>query len=268
MGDPFDIPLWARVHEGAVKYGEISEEPHVVPSASQTSACIRQQVYNGRRVPRTNPTPVRSQKNMAQGALMEDYWFEVYEQAGFQVQRHPPAHPLTDDLAVIPGSCDGILDGDTVLELKNLGAWSYISFIQKGLKEAEVSYYYQVQAYMHAYGMSKAILHAGVADPSGTVWIWQRIKKQEGRMPDFWLEEIPFDYLAYEQASRWAKDVDFYANKNPDIPMAQVPRTWHEGQLVDPAGMLANNKFPCAYCGWAQACIKDGTASLLGGGAR
>ncbi len=261
--DPNTIKIWDRVYQGVLDWRarQDAEHPHVVPSASATASCVKQNVYAGRRIPRTNEVPVQSIIKMEGGVRMEGFWYEVLELAGFGVQAHPDETAYEAGIPdKIPGTPDGIMGLDNVLldevvlELKNLGVWGYANFVQKGLKEAEYGYYAQVQSYMHSHGLGRAVLIAGMADSSAMKWIWMKIKKQDEPPPPFWIEVVDYDPAAFKQAQESARTVDYFVT-NPDIPMANVPKIWNEGAILDPALIAADGKMPCGYCGWAELCI-------------
>jgi hypothetical protein len=244
------------VYDGVRRFREIQdEEPHVVPSASGTAACVKQNVYTGRRVPRTNEVPVQSIIKMDGGVRMEDFWFDVLHLANFDLESHPESIPYEEGIPdLIPGAADG-LTPEYIVELKNLGVWGYIGFVQKGLKDSDYGYYAQVQAYMHDYKRERAVLLAGMADSSAVKWVWQKIKRQDSIPPPFWLEIVDYDPDALKRAQESARTVDYFVRAT-DIPMKDVPRIWHEGSIVDPASVAEAGKMPCGYCGWLQACLK------------
>ncbi len=256
--DPDTVAIWDRVYQGVLDWRarQDSEHPHVVPSASATASCVKQNVYAGRRTPRSNEVPVQSIIKMEGGVLMESFWYDVLAMAGFDVTQHPEEIEYEAGIPdKIPGTPDGLLMGDSmVLELKNLGVWGYANFVQKGLKEAEYGYYAQVQSYMHSHGMPRAVLIAGMADSSAMKWIWMKIKKQDEPPPPFWIEIVDYDPTAFKQAQESARTVDYFVT-NKDIPMTNVPKIWHEGAILDPALVAADGKMPCGYCGWAELCI-------------
>ncbi len=258
--DPDTLEIWDRVYEGVLAWRarQDKDNPHVVPSASATASCVKQNVYAGRRIPRTNEVPVQSIIKMEGGVRMEGFWYEVLEMAGFDIVRHPEETAYEAGIPdKIPGTPDGVLRSPgrgMVLELKNLGVWGYANFVQKGLKEAEYGYYAQVQAYMHSHGLERAVLLAGMADSSAMKWIWMKIKKQEEPPPPFWIEVVDYDHAAFKQAQESARTVDYFVT-NTDIPMTNVPKIWNEGAILDPALIAADGKMPCGYCGWAEACI-------------
>lgn len=260
--DPDTIKIWDRVYQGVLDWRACQDEenPHVVPSASGTASCVKQNVYAGRRIERTDEVPVQSIIKMEGGVLMEGFWYGVLEKAGFNVTAHPDETPYEAGIPdKIPGTPDGIIlieetGASMVLELKNMGVWGYANFVQKGLKEGEYGYYAQVQSYMHSHGMPKAVLLAGMADSSAMKWIWMKIKKQDEPPPPFWIEIVDYDPDAFKQAQESARTVDYFVT-NKDIPMADVPRIWHEGAILDPGLIADGGKMPCGYCGWAKLCI-------------
>lgn len=252
--------IYDRVYTAADAMQD-EEEAHAVPSPSGIYGCIRQQWFQGKRIPRTNRIPVRSYKKMQAGKRIEPFWREVYERAEFEVVEYPERIPVWSGLS--SGEPDGKLI-DTLsdplmqygLELKDLGIWSYFNMLDKGLKEGLPEYWYQVQDYLEAQGLPLAIVHAGMADASAVVWFWQKIKKREGRPPDFLIEVVPFSPSDYYWSKQRAEEVKFLV-ENEDDP-AKV-RTDYEGKTLNPAKVIKSKKtFPCGYCGHLEACLKVG----------
>ena len=226
-------------------------EGHEVPSPSSVFRCRRALWYTGRRIPRSNRLAPRSIKTMEQGKLMEPFWHSVYARAGFTVLTlaggsRIPVGPMT-------GEFDGLLvdtDGERyLLELKNMGAWSYMKTVMEGVQAAEPDYYYQMQQYMAGAGLTRTIFHAGMADASATVWLWQKIKKMPDRPPDFHIEIVPLVQSEWRRAEERALEI-IALNALDTLPRADFDP--HEG------------KFPCGsednpYCGHRSLCIRGAT---------
>lgn len=226
-------------------------EGHEVPSPSSVYKCRRQLWYTGKQLPRTNRIPPRSIKTMQRGKSIESFWHSVYANAGFTVLTLAGGSRI--DVGPMTGEFDGLLiDKETgeryLLELKDMGVWGYIRTVQDGVQAAEPDYYAQIQQYMAGAGVTKCIFHAGQADPSATVWIWQKIKKLPGRPPDFHVEVVEFAPSEWHQAEARADEV--IALLQVDTPPAAD---------FDPL----EGKFPCGsdeqpYCGWRDLCLRGG----------
>ena len=134
-------------------------EPHDVPSPSGIASCRLRQWFDGKRIPRSNRIPAASIKKMQYGKAIEEFWRTAYERLGFSLLGSLSRVPIGQHMT---GEGDGILvamkdiklDGVTIpsgrsylLELKDLGLWSYLSFYQKGAEEGLPEYWAQVQCF-------------------------------------------------------------------------------------------------------------------------
>lgn len=255
--------FYLHVH-GAADTLQDDNEVRYAPSPSGISACRLRQWFQGKGLTPTNRVPVESAKNMAQGTAIEGWWREVYTRAGFDVvspMQRPPegsmgamrSHGGDGLLYVATHDCATALGlpvgSKLLLELKNFGAWSLFDFIDNGLEKGHPSYWMQTQSYLHGYGLDYAIFHAGVADPSGTKWIWKRIKKRPIEdFPPFWMEVVKKDSGTVMDALSRADDVRWHIDNVHDrIPI--------ELRDYDPVALLPEGKFPCGYCPYADACI-------------
>jgi len=227
-------------------------EAHDVPSPSSVWKCRKALWYIGKRIPRSNRIPVRSIKTMERGKQAESFWHRVFAKAGFTVLILAGGSRI--DIGSMTGEFDAFLiDKETgeryILELKDMGGWGYMKAVQEGIQSAEPDYYAQVQQYMAGFGLSKCIFVAGLADPSTTVWLWQKIKKLPGRPPDFHVEVI--DFVPSEWAKAEARADEVIALLQVDTPPAPD---------FDPL----EGKFPCGsdeqpYCGHRDICLGRAT---------
>lgn len=251
--------FYLDIHKAAETMQDDWEEWHV-PSPSGIASCRLRQWFMGQGVPRSDRVPVESIKKMESGRVIEDFWRTVYTRAGFHVVS--PTPPLTVGTMKSKGG-DGILyvAGNTtlglpqgaaaLLELKDLGAWSYTDFIKHGLQQSSPDYWMQVQVYMHGYGLKYCVFHAGMADASGTKWIWQRIKKEPDPIPPFWLEVIPYDPSVALAAITRAAEVT-WARENFPAEGGRIPIELRD---FDSPTLVRQHKYPCGWCGWATACV-------------
>lgn len=260
--------FYIHVHKAAESLQDVSDGPRHTPSPSGIMSCRLRQWFQGKDYPRTNRIPVDSLKNMAQGTAIESFWRDTYSAAGFHLV-YPPPPVVVGDMVSRGG--DGILYVATkeaaamvglpigtpmLLELKNFGAWSYFDFIDNGIEKGHPDYWVQVQTYMEGYGLDYCVFHAGMADPSGTKWIWKRIKKRTEDIPPFWMEVIRREpdvaLKAVERAAevRWA--IDNIADR---VPI--------ELRDFDPTVLLPTKAWPCGYCGWADACVGKPAENIL-----
>ena len=133
-----------------------------------------------------------------------------------------------------------------VVEVKRLGVWSYLDLVERGVELSHPSYYAQVQLYMHALDIDKALLVAIAADPTATRWVSERIKKRTAP-PPLWVEEIEYDVSEtvglIRRARRQGQLID-----DMTLTMADVPRDYNP----------LSDKFPCDYCQWQTKCITAG----------
>lgn len=254
--------FYIHVH-GAAERMQDDWERRYVPSPSGIGACRLQQWFNGSGVERTNRVPVDSMKKMESGTAIEGFWREVYTRAGFLVVSPTPPLAIgamrskggdgilfveTDDCAKAIGMPKG---ASLLLELKDFGSWSYMDFVQKGCQEAMPDYWAQVQAYLYGFDREYCILHAGMADVSSTKFIWRRIRKYEGDPPPFWIEIIKRDDSVTLASIERAGDVrNAIDNITDRVPV--------ELRDYDAPKLVMDNKFPCGWCGWKEACLNAG----------
>lgn len=269
-----------RVLDALTRYRD-DEEPHDVPSPSGIADCFRKQVMNRRGIPKSNPDKPAWFKKQEQGKLVEPFWHEVFDRAEFDVADLTN----TERILIAGGPMTGIGDRllrdrldeipfqiPMLLELKDLGMFTFFSFMQKGLREGLPYYYYQVQGYMEAYDVPLAVVFAGQADASACTFWWRtrmtctrtgkrkqhdhtcadKYHGDEQIWPDPFVVEVvqraPADFAWAQQR---AKDVVYYAD-NP-IPLKDVPRDY------DPAYEKWKGKTsPCTYCPQKDNCLEAG----------
>ena len=261
--------FYAHVHEAAEGMQDEGEERHV-PSPSTVSSCRLRQWFQGTGFPRTDRIPVDSLKKMESGRVIEDFWREVYTRAGFLVVS--PTPPVEVGTMKSKGG-DGILfierqdtaellseavgerldvGASLLLELKDLGAWSYMDLAKSGVKEGLPDYWMQVQSYLQAYGRNYCIFHAGMADASGTKFIWKRIRGKEmgDYVPPFLVEVIKREPADVMEALNRATEVRWNID-NPRGTRVPIEIADYDSTKLYPQG-----KYPCGYCGWGKLCVE------------
>lgn len=229
---------------------------HGVPSPSGVAHCRFQQWCNGTGVPRTNPVPPQSIKKMESGTAIEPFWRDIYSRAGLQWSELPK---LEDVGPFKQGQGDGKLTvtmpglpwpvgTSLLLELKDLGVWTYFNAVEKGLRDGLPDYYAQVQVYLGLYGMNQAIFHAGQADASAVTYVWRRIKRRSGMAPPFYLEVVEFNPEVFGDMMDRADDVKYHVSQHTEPPLHLRD---YDVKKLGPAGT-----FPCGYCGWLDYCLE------------
>ena len=246
--------LRARIDAAGEILGE--GEYHPVPSPSGIMHCLRQQTYSGLRVPKTNRPPIRSLKRMESGSAIESWWAEVYNTAGFTVMKLDGGSRVSTPAG--SGEFDRLLIDNTtgeklLLELKDMDAWTFLNILDKGVQGGDENYWGQVQCYLDSeeaksLGITRVIFHVGQAGPSSLAWIWKKIKKREGRPPDYIVEVIEKDYDTVLVAKARATKVSDALEREVILMREYNPR---------------DGKFPCGdeetpYCSWRELCLKDG----------
>jgi hypothetical protein len=247
----------------AIESFQDEEPPHDVPSPSGVYGCIRQQVFVGRRIPRTNRIPAQSIKKMEAGRGIESFWQRALKKAGFtwaalgRIQVGDVMTGEGDGLVFSLGDKD--FSNTTMLtEFKDMGLWPYLYCIDGQFMEKHLEYYFQVQSYMEAYNFDRCLFIAGPADYSGAKWAWSKIKRKTTDLPPFYVRVIERNPEAFKWANERAKLVKSYLDSVEDAPfvltewLAKVPRE------ADPA----NEQYPCTYCGWAEDCLKIGGTTI------
>ena len=232
---------------------------HGVPSPSGVASCRLQQWFNGRGIPRTNPVPPASVKKMESGTAAEPFWRDIYTRAGFAwtplSRLRGNARPFADGqgdgkLFVVNPALPWPVGTALLLELKDLGVWTYLDAVEKGLKDGLPDYYTQVQVYLGLYGLKQAIFHAGQADASAVTFVWKRIKKHEGMPPPFHAEVVDFDAEFFSKTLDRATDVEFSLRTMDVVPLHL--------RDYDVFKLAPQGKYPCGYCGWMDKCLEAG----------
>lgn len=238
------------------------ESSHATPSPSGIHGCRLKQWFGGKDVPKSNRIPPASFKKMETGRHIEGFWREVMDAAGLDWEPCPESAPhgnyrdgsgdgfvtvRTEDAAEATGFPVGT---KLLLELKDLGVWSYDNYIQEGSLGRDITgYHHQTQAYLEKYGLPACILLGGQADNSSVTFNWSRMRKREGEAPPFWLEIIYPDATMAAKDNAIAAEVGYYID-NYDEPPSELK----DFEPLD-------GKFPCgsetkAYCGWRDLCLK------------
>ena len=234
---------------------------HGVPSPSGVASCRLQQWFNGRGYPRSNPVPAASVKKMQSGTLIESFWRDIYNRAGFAWSPLPQlagkAGPFAAGqgdgrLTVVQPTLPWPIGTQLLLELKDLGVWTYFDAIDKGLKDGLPDYYAQVQVYMGLYDFRQAIFHAGQADASSVTYVWRRIKRREGSPPAFHAEVVDFDAEHYSRMLDRAEDVSHH------LDPVRVPHIPLHLRDYDVFKLAPADKYPCGYCSWQKTCLDAG----------
>jgi hypothetical protein len=249
-------------------------DPHPAGSPSSVYSCLRRQWYRATGAEETNLPSLASLKKMESGTAIEGYWHKVYEGSGFRVSRPEERLPINNEEGewLTDGAVDGILESEedpdfkVLLELKDLGYYSYRDVVKKGVKVGAPEYYTQVQLYMDAAltaGLTTiplCIFHAGMADLSGSRFIWERIhKEEEGSLPNIYIEVIEQD----KEWLRWAK------NRIATLILLMAPDNGVPAREYDPVtlGRERVSAYPCGrierpYCPFIERCINDGGMTI------
>jgi len=245
------------------------EDPHATPSPSQIHGCRLKMWFGGRGIAKTNRIPPASFKKMETGRHIEGFWREVIDAAGFDwepcpdsIERGPWKGGIGDGILTIreqdAADAMGLPVGTKgLLELKDLGVWSFDNYITEGSQGRDIKgYYHQAQTYLDFYSeshdLSFAILLGGQADNSSVTFNWKRMRKREGEPPPFWLEILYPDPSVQAENHARATEVNWYLERYTDDSKPPI-----ELKDFDPEA----GKFPCgdaekAYCGWRDLCLK------------
>lgn len=238
------------------------DDPHATPSPSGIHGCRLKQWFGAKALQRTNPIPPASYKKMETGRHIETFWREVIESAGFDWEEcpesieRPPFKGGTGDgiLTIRTEECAQVMGQPVgtrgLLELKDLGIWSFLDYVYKGAQGPDImGYYHQAQTYMSFYDLKFAVLLGGQADNSAITFTWSRMRKKKGMPPPFWLEILEFDPIMAAKDRGVAQEINYFVENYEEPP----------GTLkdFDPA----EGKFPCGsedrpYCGWRDICLK------------
>lgn len=242
------------------------DDPHATPSPSQIHGCRLKMWYSGKGIQKTNRIPPASYKKMETGRHIEGFWRTIIDAAGFgweecpeSISRGPWAGGTGDGILTVlredAAEAIGFPIGTRgLLELKDLGIWSYDNFINEGSRGRDINgYYHQSQTYLDFYAESHdlkfCVLLGGQADSSGVTFNWKRMRKRAGEAPPFWLEIIYPDPVIQAKNNTIAEEVSWYL-KTYDVAPGEL-------KDFDPEA----GKFPCgddekAYCGWRDLCLK------------
>lgn len=261
-----DTALMGELFHAAMKLGN-ADQNHATPSPSSIDQCRLQLWFNASGTPRSNPIPPQSFKKMETGTAIEQFWRDIYEEAGFTVLETPESHPHGNFRG---GKGDGLLVireqriADALrlpigtlglLELKDLGLFSFMDYCLNGIHSPQIDKYFtQSQIYMNMYDTKFGILHAGQADASAVTWWWGKIKKMDGHPPPFWLETIYPDPVVYHDKNAKAGELGWYLDNYPKE--GKVPTELRD---YDPEVVLKSKKtWPCGWCGWKETCLAKG----------
>jgi len=235
-------------------------ERRAIPSPSTVGQCIRKQWFlatGATPSERIDPAGILS---FERGKAMQSLAYVLLEAIGAKVSPSVTLPP--EALKAINcerGEIDGLAyldDALWLIEVKVLGAWGYLSFVEHGLREDDPFdkvYISQVQAYLLALStvlpVKGALFVVFAADPSAANWIATIIKKWPKAPPPLSVAtfELQPDTAGY--AATRARQVAWLRD-NIDDP-TQVNRDF------DPAGDPRHNK-PCRYCGFRTLCLDAG----------
>lgn len=253
--------FYLNVHQAAETMQDDWEQRYV-PSPSSVSSCRLRQWFMASGLPKTNRIPVDSMKKMESGRVIEDFWRNVYTRAGFLVVSPLPPVEIGamrsmggDGLlfveSVEAAETTGLTKGSSLLlELKDLGAWSWCDVVTKGVQEGLPDYYDQIQAYLHAYDRQYCVFHAGMADASGTKFIWKRIKKYTDECPPFWIEIVKRDPAHVMTVLNRASEIKWGIDNMPGDGRIPI-----ELKDYDCVSLVPKKGYPCGYCGFAEKCV-------------
>lgn len=224
------------------------------PSPSTISQCTRQHWFRVKQVPRTDPPKAETILAADEGWLVEPKVFSLLEAAGYEVGREVEC--VWDWWPGDPGTPDGwaynpSTDKPYIVDAKRIGGWSYLYINENGLRSERPDYYDQMQLYMEATHIRRALVVVLCADPFSAQWIWKKIKKHKEPLPTVYVEE-------YEYVRDRVKELIGRAEMLNDVieryeNADAVPRDY------DPH----DDKFPCGsfarpYCNWRKACVEAG----------
>lgn len=265
---PVLTPLYHHLWKAAESTQDDNDHTNEV-SASGVDDCRLKNWFRVKEFPRDNRIPPESLKKMESGRAIEPFWRDVYERAGFEVvsplDRIEPIGNLrgggggdgglivrTPEAAATVGEPIG---SRGLLELKDLGIWTYFDVINKGWTEGAPQYIVQAQVYMEGYDWDWAVLHAGQADSSATKTWWTRMWKRDPKdLPAFWAEKLVRDSRTFAWANARAGEINWFTDNSATPPMALRDFDVHDklqwGQT--------KKGFPCAYCGWSKTCANLG----------
>lgn len=229
------------------------------PSPSNIMRCVRQHWFRARKYPMTNPPEAGAILMMDEGWLVEPKVVDLFTSVGWNAERK-----VECDWSWWPGSPgtpDGVATDEQgtsyIVDAKRLGAWSFSFALADSIREHTPDYYTQVQLYMKAAGVERALIVALCADYSATNTI-SKMGSLKGRIASVLpviVEEYEYDHTAVEEACRRAEYIQWQI-ENINDP-ADVEREY------DPF----KARFPCGYCAWQDAC-KDVSKSVSGGDAQ
>lgn len=139
--------------------------PRGYPGMSGTGEeCLRKQQYEHYFVKKTE-LEARTLRIFAFGHLFEKIFYDEAKRQGWIVYGDQENLELLDGL--LPGHCDGVIEGipespktPHVLELKSLNHKSFTGVKKKGVKADKPMYYAQVQQYMKALKLKRALFVA------------------------------------------------------------------------------------------------------------
>lgn len=161
-----DVAILAR-HSFQRQFG-IREEHPITMRLSSLGKCMRQQAYrllgfeeNGKEI------DARAKMVFFMGDLTELAIVQLARAAGCNITDFG-MNQKTVEIEGIQGHPDGIIDGDTLLEVKSMSSFSFQAFQDQQIDEG---YRYQCNAYMHALGLSQTCI-VGLNKDAGVLHEW------------------------------------------------------------------------------------------------
>lgn len=269
---PVLTPLYHLVWAAADTFNDDADTHPLGTSPSTVMDCRLRQWLRNTGVPRTNRLSPETIKKLEAGKVIESFWRDVYSRAGFEVES--PLPRIAIPYLTAGGAGDGGLTVATrecserlsetagryipvgsrgLLELKDLGVWSFFDVMDKGWVEGKPDYFYQAQAYMEGYDCQWCIMHAGQADASSVKFVWSKFKKRPDRQPGFWLELVHRQPEVFARMVDRAREVNYYVENI--LEPHEAARVLRDYNVWDKHDQDSGKGFPCHWCGHKELCL-------------
>lgn len=211
---------------------DISNErpPKEYPSGSMIGGDCERQVYFAFRHPK-KIDDLRVYRIFELGNLLEDHIVEILKTkfTVYDVKPDGSQFSFKDDENKITGSVDGVILGlpesnkPHLLEIKTYNQKRFEKLVKEGVKESDHKYYVQMQIYMNAFKLEKALFVAYNKNTS-----------------EFYTERVDYSYLTALKFLNRSKKV-YAAKSHKELDRVSEKVT----------------DFKCKYCQWKKECFSE-----------
>lgn len=212
-----------------------------LPRASSIGSCAAKQLYRLRGDPQTDRVPAQYNWSSWMGTAGQEVTTAILREMGYEVQTDVDV--LESD--VMSGHVDGIISGldldePMVWDSKLRNLYGFRTLVRDGIS-TDPEMYYQMQAYMHFLGLTRALVTVHPHDYSS-----QRLDARKFKM------EIA-DTIVHRIFVAYDKDAAELAVARAETLQSARALNLMVAREFNPA----DGKWPCTFCGWMSRCLAD-----------